>query len=41
MPKPPPTSWVTTRSPEGGTLKTLSARMRRTTATPWVPAISV
>src|SRR3970282_2299329 len=41
MPKPPPTSYVRTRSFCGGTLNTPSARRRRTTVTPCVLAISV
>ena len=41
MPKPPPTSWVSTRMVESGTLNTPSASSLRTTATPCVLAISV
>ncbi len=41
MPKPPPTSGVSTRSCGTGILSTPSARRRRTTATPWVLAMRV
>ena len=41
MPKPPPTSWVSTRIAVSGTLNTPSASSLRTTATPCVEAISV
>ena len=41
MPKPPPTSGVTTRSVSGAILSTALARMSRTRCEPWLPSVSV
>jgi hypothetical protein len=38
MPKPPPTSGVTTRTSEGSTFRTLPASRFLTSQEPWVPA---